>query len=204
MSTPVARPARHADGDADGQAVAAARKACGLTQQELSRQAMVSLSLLRKIEQGTRPLTPGVRTALAAVLGPVPPAGQDGSAPARITSALPLLREAMDAYDIPPDPPPGPLPLAELRRLTGSVTAWRLDSQYARLADLIPGLIASLTAAALGGIGHEQEQAFGLLPSPTAPPTPSPTSTATTTCRPARPSSSAGPLGAPATRCLSR
>jgi transcriptional regulator with XRE-family HTH domain len=50
MSAPAAHPA---DGDDAGQAIAAARKARGLTQRELSRQAAVSLSLLRKIEQGT-------------------------------------------------------------------------------------------------------------------------------------------------------
>lgn len=163
MSTPPARPAGGTDGNAEGRAVAAARKASGLTQRELSRQAMISLSLLRKIEQGTRPLTPGVRAALATVLGPVPPADRDRSAPARIADALPLLREAMDAYDIPPDPLPAPLPLPELCQLTESATAWRLASQYAKLADLLPGLITGLTAAALGSSGPEQEQAFGLL-----------------------------------------
>jgi hypothetical protein len=69
----------------------------------------------------------------------------------------------MDAYDIPPDPLPVPLPLPELRRLTGAATAWRLASQYAKLADLLPGLITGITAAALDSSGYEQEQAFGLL-----------------------------------------
>jgi hypothetical protein len=54
-------------------------------------------------------------------------------------------------------------PLAELRRLTSSATAWRLSSQYAKLAGLVPGLITDLTATALNSAGHEQEQAFGLL-----------------------------------------
>jgi transcriptional regulator with XRE-family HTH domain len=163
MSTPAVQPAGGTDGDAEGQAVAAARKASGLTQRELSRRAMISLSLLRKIEQGTRSLTPGVRTALATVLGSVPPTDQDRSVPARIGDALPLLREAMDVYDIPPDPLPAPLPLPELRKLTESATTWRLASQYAMLADLLPGLITGLTAAALGSSGREQEEAFGLL-----------------------------------------
>jgi transcriptional regulator with XRE-family HTH domain len=163
MSTLAARPAGGTDGDAEGRAVAAARKASGLTQRELSRQAMISLSLLRKVEQGTRPLTPSVRAALAAVLGPILPADLDRSAPARIADALLLLREAMDAYDIPPDPLVAPLSLPQLRQLTESATTWRLASQYARLADLLPGLISGLTAAALSSSGQEQEQAFGLL-----------------------------------------
>jgi transcriptional regulator with XRE-family HTH domain len=155
--------AHPADGNDAGQAIAAARKANGLTQRELSRQAAVSLSLLRKIEQGTRPLSPGVRAALSAALGPISPAGDDTPALDRLNRALPRLREAMDAYDIPPDPLPTPRPLSELRHMTGSATNWRLASQYSQMAGLLPGLITDLTAAALTGSGHEREQAYGLL-----------------------------------------
>jgi transcriptional regulator with XRE-family HTH domain len=160
MSTPAARPPGAGD---PGQAIAAARKARGFTQSELARQAAISLSLLRKIEQGSRTLTPGVRAALDAVLAPVPASDDGAAAPGRIAAALPQLREVMDAYDIPPDLPYPMRPLAELRRLTSSATAWRLSSQYAKLAGLVPGLITDLTATALNSAGHEQEQAFGLL-----------------------------------------
>lgn len=150
--------------DGPGQAVAAARKARGLTQEELARRAAISLSLLRKVERGARPLTPGARAALDSALGAAPPAADDGpAAPERVAEAIPRLREAMDAYDIPPDLPHAIRPVAELRRLTSSATAWRLSSQYAKLAGLLPGLITDLTANALNSAGHEQEQAFGLL-----------------------------------------
>jgi len=158
MSTPAAGPA---GADDPGQAIAAARKARGLTQGELARRAAVSLSLLRKIEQGTRPLTATVRAALDAVLGPAPDDG--AAAPDRIAVALPQLRAVMDAYDIPPGPPYAIRSLAELRRMTNAATAWRLSSQYAKLAGLVPGLITDLTAKALNSAGHEQEQAFALL-----------------------------------------
>jgi transcriptional regulator with XRE-family HTH domain len=160
VSTPPVHPL---DGSDVAETIATARKARGLTQRELSRQAAVSLSLLRKIEQGTRPLTPAVRAALAAVLGSRPPLGESPLVPERVIGVLPLLREAMDAYDIPPDPPPVPRPLSELRHMTGSATTWRLASQYSQLAELLPGLITALTAAALANSGHEREQAFGLL-----------------------------------------
>ena len=137
MSAPAARPP---GGDDPGQAIAAARKAQGLTQSELARQAAISLSLLRKIEQGNRPVTPGVRAALDAVL-PVPASTGGAAGPERIAVALPQLSEVMDAYDIPPDLPHAIRPVAELRRLTSSATAWRLSSQYAKLAGLLPGLI---------------------------------------------------------------
>ena len=43
-----------------GERIAAARKLHRMTQAELAEAAAISVSLLRKIEQGTRPVTPGV------------------------------------------------------------------------------------------------------------------------------------------------
>jgi len=160
MRTPPAVPP---GAEGPGQAVAAARKARGLTQEELARRATVSLSLLRKVERGTRPLTPGVRAALHSALGAARAADDGTAAPERVAEVIPRLREIMDAYDIPPDLPRAPRPLADLRHLTGSATTWRLSSQYARLAAILPALIADLTATALGTAGREQEQAFALL-----------------------------------------
>lgn len=132
----------------DGLAVATARKARGLTQRELALLAAVSLSQVRKIEQGDRPLTPGVRTALPRVLGPLSSAA-DGTPPAgRISVAIPLLRDIMDAYDVRPDLTAAPRTLPELRRAVATATTWRLASRYAELAELLPGLIPELSAAA--------------------------------------------------------
>jgi transcriptional regulator with XRE-family HTH domain len=160
MSTPAGTPP---GADGPGQAVAAARRTRGLTQSELARQAAISLSLLRKIEQGSRPFTPGVRAALGAVFAAAPAPADSAAAPERIAAALPQLCEVMDAYDIPPDLPYPVPPFAELRRLTTLATAWRLSSQYAKLADLLPGLITGLTATAMNTAGREQERAFALL-----------------------------------------
>lgn len=146
-----------------GQAVAAARKARRLAQPELARRAAISLSLLRKIEQGRRTLTPEVREALGNVLGPIPDTGDRVSASDSLRSALPVLSELMDGYDIPAEPSAAPHPLPELRRATETATFWRLSSQYSQLAGLVPGLISDLTATAFASTGHEQEQAFGLL-----------------------------------------
>lgn len=123
MSTPAAHETAATAGSDAGQAIAAARKACSITQEELARQAAISLSLLRKIEQGSRPVTPGVRAALSAILGVVPDAADAIAEPARISIVVPRLREAMDAYDILADPPPDPKPLSELRIMTGTATA---------------------------------------------------------------------------------
>lgn len=160
MNTPAAGEVSE---DYPGQAIAAARKAQGLTQGELARQAAISLSLLRKIERGSRSVTPGVRSALDAVLIPVPGTADGRAGTERIAAALPALREVMDTYDIPPDLPYAMRPIAELSRMTSSATAWRLSSQYAKLAGILPGLITDLTATALNSAGHGQEQAFALL-----------------------------------------
>ena len=147
----------------DGLAVATARKTPGLTQRELALLAAISLSQIRKIEQGDRPLTPGVRTALSLVLGPLSSAA-DGTPPAgRISVAIPLLRDIMDAYDVQPDLTAAPRTLPELRRAVATATTWRLASRYAELAELLPGLIPELSAAALTSVGSQQEQAYGLL-----------------------------------------
>jgi transcriptional regulator with XRE-family HTH domain len=144
-----------------GREIAAARKANGLTQQELAQRAAVSLSLLRKIEQGSRSLSPEVSAALRTVLQD---RTEDASAPDRITSALADVRGITDVYDIVPEIPRAPIPLQELRTLTSSATRLRLASRYTQLASLLPALIADLTAAALTSSGgHEQQQAFGLL-----------------------------------------
>lgn len=146
----------------DGQTIATARKARGLTQGELARQAAISLSLLRKIEQGDRSLTPGVRAALTRVLG-TPPVPGDASSPGRIAAAVPLLRHVLDCYDLPPESTSVPRPAAELRRTVETLTQWRLESRYAELADLLPGLIPELTASALTAAGRQREQGFALL-----------------------------------------
>lgn len=93
MNTPAAGEVSE---DYPGQAIAAARKAQGLTQGELARQAAISLSLLRKIERGSRSVTPGVRSALDAVLIPVPGPADSRAGTERIAAALPALREVMD------------------------------------------------------------------------------------------------------------
>ncbi|HEX4831548.1 MAG TPA: helix-turn-helix transcriptional regulator [Trebonia sp.] len=150
-------------GTDDGMAVATGRKVRGLTQRELALQAAISLSMLRKIEQGDRPLTPGVRAALAQALGPLPLAPDGTPAAGRIAAAIPLLQDIMDAYDLPPDLPAGPRPLPQLRSAVATATQWRLASRYAELAELLPGLIPELTAAAITSTGPQQDHAYGLL-----------------------------------------
>jgi hypothetical protein len=64
-------------------------------------------------------------------------------------------------HDLPGD---GPVQaLDELRAATERVTAQRLASQYARLADTLPGLLNQLHHAAQAYRGHDRESVFALL-----------------------------------------
>jgi transcriptional regulator with XRE-family HTH domain len=155
-------PAKLVTGDArNGDSIAMARKARGLTQQQLASRAAISVSLLRKIENGYRSLTPGVRSALAKALGPAPPGNPLYPTLERIDAALPLFRQTMDSYDIPAEVSPRVLP--ELRAAVRQATCWRLASRYTELATALPGLLAELTTLALTRSGREQHEAFGLL-----------------------------------------
>ena len=119
-----------------GEAVIFARKTRGLTQEQAAGLAAISVSLLRKIEQGRRSLTPDVEQALTAVLGPIGQA-DSSAAHAHIENALPVLREVMDCYDMPADM--RPRGLAELHAAVAQATTLRLGSRYTELAAQIPG-----------------------------------------------------------------
>jgi len=146
-----------------GGRIAAARKLRRMTQAQLADASAISLSLLRKIEQGSRPATPGVWSSIARALGLETATAVDDarSADSRVSAAIPRIRCALDCYDLPDD---GPIaPLVDLRAEAEKATTRRLAAHYASLADTLPELISELTRAAHGYTGRDQETAFGLL-----------------------------------------
>lgn len=146
-----------------GERIAAARKLRRMTQAQLAEAAAISVSLLRKIEQGYRPVTPGVWSSITRALGLQAATGADEarSAGSRVRAAIPHIRRALDCYDLPDD---GPIAsLADLSAATEKATARRLAAHYTSLADTLPDLITELTRAAHGYTGRDQETAFGLL-----------------------------------------
>lgn len=144
-----------------GERIATARKLRRMTQPQLAGAAAISVSLLRKIEQGNRPVTPAVWSSIAHTLGMKNTESADRSAGSRVGAAIPHIRCALDCYDLPDDGPVAPL--ADFRAAAEKVTAWRLAAHYTRLADTIPKLITELTRAAHSYTGHDQEIAFGFL-----------------------------------------
>ena len=146
-----------------GDRIAAYRTARRLTQRQLAAAAHVSLSLLRKVEQGDRPASDQTLAAIAEALSTEPDvlAGERRSTDSRVHVAVPKLRTAIDAYDLPED---GPVrPLAHLQQAIGETTRWRLSSQYTRLAESLPELLGELTRCRHDGGADQRVAAARLL-----------------------------------------
>jgi hypothetical protein len=92
--------------------------------------------------------------------GPVPvPAVAPRGGP--IAAALPALRAALDAYNLPVD---GPVrPVGELHRQVTAVVRMRLDSEYGRLVVALPPLVGELQRALGHYTGQRRAVTAGLL-----------------------------------------
>ncbi|MGW1998206.1 helix-turn-helix domain-containing protein [Embleya sp. NPDC001921] len=146
-----------------GARVASARGACRMTQLELANVAGLSLSMLRKIEQGSRQPSDDVLSALADALGIDVNRllGIGGMTDSRVHAALPAMRAAIDAYDIPEDGPVRSLP--ELRQAVDTAVERRLASQYILLAQTLPDLLTELARAVCVLPEPGRSEAAGLL-----------------------------------------
>lgn len=145
--------------------IATARRARRLTAEQLAAAAAISVSLLTKIEHGSRTVTPRVLEALAEALE-IDPALLAGTAMAtdgRVHATVPALRRALDEYDQPTDGPVRALPT--LRRAVDEAQRWRLSAHYARLAERLPGLIGELCRAHHTTTGDGQGERAALLTS---------------------------------------
>jgi transcriptional regulator with XRE-family HTH domain len=146
-----------------GHRIAATRRARRLTQSQLADSAHLSLSMLRKIEQGCRFPSDDTLDAIATALG------TDASRlltnhthhDTRVRDALPALSSAIAAYDLPAD---GPIrPLDELAVEVGNAVTWRLAAQYLRIAQHLPALLEELARALQVAREGEQPRAAELL-----------------------------------------
>ncbi|OUC83322.1 helix-turn-helix domain-containing protein [Streptosporangium minutum] len=127
-----------------GGRIAAIRGARRMKQDDLAQAANVSLSMLRKIEQGARVPSDHVLDAIAVALG-VDPArllGKSGRLDGRVHDAIPVLRKVIATYDVPDEGPVRPMPA--LRASVAGAVQKRLSAQYIRLAQTLPGLLGEL------------------------------------------------------------
>ncbi|MFI6509930.1 helix-turn-helix domain-containing protein [Streptosporangium sp. NPDC050855] len=131
-----------------GERIAAIRSARRMYQADLARAANVSISMLRKIEQGTRVPSDHMLDAIAAALGVDPSRllGDSGRLDSRVHDAIPALREVIAAYDVPDKGPVRPLPA--LRASVADAVQKRLSAQYVLLSQNLPELLGELIRGA--------------------------------------------------------
>lgn len=152
-----------------GARIADARKARGLTQQALATRVPVSLSLLRKVEQGSRDATPALVAAVAKVLGVSvstltgQPYDQHGRHRDRIHQQIPALRHALTYWDLPPELETAPRPWAEMIDNAKTVSRLRRAADHIALTQLLPGLLMEATASVHAATGRERERYYELL-----------------------------------------
>lgn len=150
-----------------GARIAAVRERRGFTQRGLAKRALVSYSLLTKVEAGLKPASDWLISGCARALGVdeevlagrYRPHADDG----RLLALIPAIRTALDLFDLPPDDTATPRALPELAAAVGQANRWAQAARYERMAAALPGLLAELHAAAHVLTGHEQEAAWGLL-----------------------------------------
>lgn len=148
-----------------GQRIATARRTRRMSQDELARAAHISLSMLRKVEQGARIPSDDTLEAIAGALGMDPGRllpGHDHSG-SRMRDALPSISAAIAGYDIDLGTPAPAL--ARLRVQVEEAMAYRLASQYSRLAAIAPALLTDAVAALHASTGAERQAAARLLTS---------------------------------------
>ncbi|MGH3625389.1 MAG: helix-turn-helix domain-containing protein [Sciscionella sp.] len=149
--------------------VAESRKLAGLTQTQLAMRANVSLSLLRKVEQGSKPASPAFVSTVARALnvGVAELLGQPFVRSTRdeheMHATIPPLRRELSAYCVQPDEEPQPRPLAVLAADVAEASRLRHAVNLAALGKALPGLLAELRAATWTLAGSEQEHAYWLL-----------------------------------------
>ena len=157
------------DDESIGARIAAERKLRGLTQQRLAARAHVSLSLLRKVEQGSRQVTHPLVSAVAAALGVdrtdltgQPYRSGDRSLDA-VHDLVPDIRRELFAYRLPPDED-RPVPaLVSLRAQVAAVSQARHGVDLGALGALLPLALADLRATLWGSTGTEREEVMRLL-----------------------------------------
>jgi transcriptional regulator with XRE-family HTH domain len=147
-----------------GDRIAAARVARHMTQQSLADAASVSLSMIRKIEQGIRVPGDQVLSSISEALGVASErfiADIPGRTDSRVHVAIPALRAAIATYDLPDD---GPIPaLSSLQARVDKAMGQRLASRYTQLVTDLPDLLSASIRAFYAIDGRQKEEAAALL-----------------------------------------
>ncbi|WP_432096376.1 helix-turn-helix domain-containing protein [Streptomyces sp. bgisy100] len=149
-----------------GKRVREMRKVRQLSVRQLAERVTISVSLLEKIESGSRNPAPGLVTQLARALnvGPDRLTGQPyvngAETEEQVQAVIPELRRVLLTYDNPDDLVTPARPLADLVAEMDHVAAMRQAGRYVPMGPLLPGLLTELTHIALTSSGKQQRQAY--------------------------------------------
>ncbi|MEV0188514.1 helix-turn-helix transcriptional regulator [Kitasatospora purpeofusca] len=146
-----------------GLRIETARAAARLSRRELAERSGVSPSMIQKVGDGRRTPSDQVLWALADALGSTPEDLRDGPGrtDSRVHRAIPELQRIIAAYDMPED---GPVrPVDQLAADVEVAVEDRTQSQYVRLGEQIPALLAELFRAVDQASGREREEVARLL-----------------------------------------
>ncbi|MGH3980379.1 MAG: helix-turn-helix domain-containing protein [Pseudonocardiaceae bacterium] len=152
-----------------GVRVAEERKLRGWTQTQLAGRMHVSLSLLRKVEQGSVPASPAFVSAAARAVGLAPaellgqPYARQTRTDQQVFAVVPALRRELTAYLLAPEDDVAVREVGRLAEAVGAVSQLRHAVDLTRLGAVLPGLLAELRAAAHQATGWQRERVFGLL-----------------------------------------
>lgn len=136
-----------------GARVAHARKVRRLTQRELADLSHVSYSMITKVEQGVVPASPSVIGALARALS-VPVAELNGQPyleelrQDQLDGLINPIREALNVYDLGPDPDVTPRSVEELEEHADGLCAMVRATNIKRVAAELPTLLHEATTNA--------------------------------------------------------
>jgi transcriptional regulator with XRE-family HTH domain len=157
------------DDDSIGRRIARQRKARGVIQVALAQEAGVSVSLLRKVEQGSRDASQPVVAALAKALHvdittlTGQPYDREGPRSDRVHTAMPNLRRALACWDLPSELGTTPRPPAELARDAAEIaTLYQLDRNF-EVAQRLPPLLVEAFAMVHESDGDQREVLFDAL-----------------------------------------
>ncbi|WEB40753.1 helix-turn-helix domain-containing protein [Streptomyces yunnanensis] len=141
-----------AEDDHIGARIADHRKLRQLTQAGLAQRAYVSRGTIAKVEAGLTPATPAMVAAVARVLEVditvlngqpyMSEMRQD-----RLDRMIAPLSEALDLYDLGPDPEITPRPVAVLEAEVDALCAGACATEYKGIGSKLPGLLGELTTA---------------------------------------------------------
>ena len=157
------------DEESIGGRIAVERKLRGLSQQRLADRAHVSVSLLRKVEQGSRTASHAMVSAVAAALrvDRTELTGQPYRSGDRNLDAvhdlIPAVRRELAAYRLPPEDDDQVLSIEQLRAVVAVVSKARHNVDLFELGEQLPLALADLRVAAWSSTGAEREEVMRLL-----------------------------------------